>query len=243
MGRRNVARGDVVLGVAPGTSWKRAIAPDGATESPSPLPGRANPLCPVPGAKLSTASPLATLGRPIRGEMSDTIGRSRPRHGKPAPKNTNGTGRLLFAGTGEGTSLRNEGIGRDHARAQQKTTAHPVTWVRGTERCATGRSSDLRLVARIGMPSRDERRSGEKKSRDSDRIQQRPCAGFSPASLFVPPRGARREPIEQRDLMRRLGFGKRDVRLTRSWFIWKRRGRRERREMRKNEERRTENGE
>ncbi len=43
-GALSVARGDAVLGVAPGVSKERVIAPDGATESPSPLPGRADPL-------------------------------------------------------------------------------------------------------------------------------------------------------------------------------------------------------
>ncbi len=81
MGRPNVTRGDAGLSVAPGASREKAIAPDGATEPPSPHPGRANPLDPVPGAKLSTVSPLATFRRPIRGEMQDTTGLVRSRHG------------------------------------------------------------------------------------------------------------------------------------------------------------------
>jgi hypothetical protein len=62
---------------------------------------------------------------------------------------------------------------------------------------STGRSSDLRLRTRLEQPSRGDRRSGTS-ARAPRRIQQRPCAGFSPASLFIRPR-ERAEPVGARN--------------------------------------------
>src|SRR5436190_15217705 len=66
------------------------------------------------------------------------------------------TGRLLIRRDGRKSGPADRGrTGRACARAQLEGTAGPVAWVRGTERSATGRSSDLRLITSLAKPSRD----------------------------------------------------------------------------------------
>ena len=79
------------------------------------------------------------------------------------------------------------------AQAEEYPT-FPRAWVRGT--MALARQAGLLTYGyerdSSGLPAVF-RRSGLS-ARASRRIQQRPCAGFSPASLFIPPR-ERAEPV------------------------------------------------
>src|SRR6186997_1563290 len=64
--------------------------------------------------------------------------------------------RLHFAGTGEEAASGIRSVGQKVRTRATEKTAGRVACVRGAERNATGRSSDLRLIANLAKPSREQ---------------------------------------------------------------------------------------